>query len=267
MGRNIVSAKLDIIFKKIFTDNEDMLLCFISEILDIKQEDLQEVTIVNNEMTPESAEGKFSRLDLNLKMKDQLVNVEIQVKSENDYRDRTLFYWAKLYTLDLKSGESYGQLKKAIAVNIINFNMFDRKDYHTEVQATIKGTEEVFTDKFSIHFFELKKVGKKLDPNNRKELWLQFLNAESEEDFEMLKEANVPIITKAVNVIYDISEDAQIRELARLREKALRDEASALYNAEQKGIKQGEQKAKEELIRKMRLTGMTEEQIHEILNA
>ncbi len=51
----------------------------------------------NPELPPDYLEGKFSRLNLNLKVNNRLVNVEIQVKNEPDYRDRTLFYWAKLY--------------------------------------------------------------------------------------------------------------------------------------------------------------------------
>lgn len=47
-------------------------------------------------MPPETISGKFSRLDLSLRVDDRLVNVEIQVKEHADYRDRTLFYWAKL---------------------------------------------------------------------------------------------------------------------------------------------------------------------------
>ena len=42
---------------------------------------------------------------------------------------------------------------------------------------------------------------------------------------------NMPTIQKAVKVIYDMSEDTKIREIARLREKALHDEASALKQA------------------------------------
>lgn len=234
-------------------------------------------------MTPETIDGKFSRLDLNLKVADKLINVEIQLKGDNDYRDRTLFYWAKLYTSELKSGETYGQLKKTICINIINFNMFDRSDYHTEIVTSIKDTGEVFSDKFSIHFFELKKVGKKVNPNNRRELWMQFLNADSEEDFEVLKQTNVPIMNKAVNVIYDLSEDTRIREMARIREKALHDEASALANAKNEGraegisigeakgraegkaegISIGEENAVNKMIAKMRKKGMSEEEIKE----
>ena len=99
MGRDVVSAKLDIIFKKFFTENVDMLYSFVASMLDIPQESISEIKITNPELPPESLEGKFSRLDLNLKVDNRLVNVEIQVKNEPDYRDRTLFYWAKLAKL------------------------------------------------------------------------------------------------------------------------------------------------------------------------
>jgi len=275
MARDVVSAKLDIIFKKIFTENEDMLQSFLADILDIPYDDIQDIIVAKQELTPETIDGKFSRLDLNLKVADKLINVEIQLKGDNDYRDRTLFYWAKLYTSELKSGETYGQLKKTICINIINFNMFDRSDYHTEIVTSIKDTGEIFSDKFSIHFFELKKVGKEVNPNNRRELWMQFLNASSEEEFEVLKQTNVPIMNKAVNIIYDLSEDTKIREMARLREKALHDEASALANAENKGIEKGraegraegisigEENAVNKMIKKMRKRGMSEEEIKE----
>ena len=268
MARDVVSAKLDIIFKKIFTENEDMLQEFLADILDIPYDDIQDIIVAKQELTPETIDGKFSRLDLNLKVADKLINVEIQLKGDNDYRDRTLFYWAKLYTSELKSGETYGQLKKTICINIINFNMFDRSDYHTEIVTSIKDTGETFSDKFSIHFFELKKVGKKVNPNNRRELWMQFLNADSEEEFEMLKQTNVPIMNKAVNVIYDLSEDTRIREMARIREKALHDEASALANAENKGIEkgraEGRAEAEADIIKKMRKRGMSEKEIKEL---
>ena len=269
MARDVVSAKLDIIFKKIFTENVDMLQSFLADILDIPYDDIQDIIVAKQELTPETVDGKFSRLDLNLKVADKLINVEIQLKGDNDYRDRTLFYWSKLYTSELKSGETYGQLKKTICINIINFNMFDRNEYHTEIVTSIKDTGEIFSDKFSIHFFELKKVGKEVNPNNRRELWMQFLNASSEEEFEVLKQTNVPIMNKAVNIIYDLSEDTKIREMARLREKALHDEASALANAENKGIEKGisigeskgRAEAEADIIAKLKAYGMTEEQI------
>ncbi len=43
MARDVVSAKLDIIFKKIFTENEDMLQEFLADILDIPYDDIQDI--------------------------------------------------------------------------------------------------------------------------------------------------------------------------------------------------------------------------------
>lgn len=281
MARDVVSAKLDIIFKKFFIENPDMLHSFVASMLDIPYENISEINITNPEMPPSMLTGKHSYLDLNMKVDDRLVNVEIQVQNDPDYRDRVLFYWAKLYTSELKSGEPYGGLKQAICISIVNFNIFDGKDYHNEVNAVVKRTGEVFSDKLNIHFFELKKVNKTPNPQNSCELWLQFINADSEEDFEMINQTNIPIMQKAVRVIYDMSEDTRIREEARMREKALHDEASALYNAKKEGLAEGEAKGlakglvegeanglvkgRSEIIEKMRAFGMTDEQIQAIL--
>ena len=51
-------------------------------------------------------------------------------------------------------------------------------------------------------------------------------------------------------IICDNSEDTKIREIARLREKALHDEASALKNAKAEG---------EATISKLKAYGMTDE--------
>lgn len=80
-------------------------------------------------------------------------------------------------------------------------------------------------------------------------------------------------------IIYDMSEDTRIRELARMREKALHDEASALKDATDKGFARGKKEGIEEgraevraelrneMIEKMRAMGMTEEQIDSIFSS
>ena len=88
-----------------------MLHSFVASMLDIPPESITDIVVTNPEIPPETMTGKFSRLDLSLKVDDRLVNVEIQVKNDADYRDRTLFYWAKLYSSELKSGEDYSELK------------------------------------------------------------------------------------------------------------------------------------------------------------
>ncbi len=78
----------------------------------------------------------------------------------------------------------------------------------------------------------------------------------------MVEATSMPIIQKAVKVIYDMSEDTKTRELARLREKALHDEASALKQAKDEGKSEGVAM----VIEKMKASGMTEAQINAILS-
>ena len=65
--------------------------------------------------------------------------------------------------------------------------------------------------------------------------------------------------------IYDTSEETRIKEIARLREKALHDEASALKNAKEEGRAKGRAEGKAELIANMKAFGMTDEQINAII--
>ncbi|MGN0586451.1 MAG: hypothetical protein ACI4JF_04120 [Oscillospiraceae bacterium] len=62
-------------------------------------------------------------------------------------------------------------------------------------------------------------------------------------------------------IIYDMSEDTRIRENARIREKALHDEASQMKSAEARGIVKGRAEERAEILRQMRLFGMSEEDI------
>ena len=205
--------KLDIIFKKASTENEDMLQSFLASCLDIPVNSITNIRIAKNELVSETVDGKFSRLDLTIELNGSLVNVEIQLKDEKDFRDRTLYYWAKLYTSELKSGESYIRLKRTITINITNFRLFNDEKYCREIITADKENGEIFNKKFSMHFIELPKIDWIINPNDEKRLWFQFLKAETEEELAMIEQTNVPIIKKAVNVIYDMSEDARVCEM------------------------------------------------------
>ena len=118
-----LSPKLDIIFKKIFSENKDLLKSLLSAMLDTPIEQMGEVLVLNGELMPNDIDGKVSRLDLSAEFNKVKVNIEIQIKQQNDYVDRSLYYWAKMYVSDLKSGLSYAKLKKTISINILDFSI------------------------------------------------------------------------------------------------------------------------------------------------
>lgn len=117
----------------------------------------------------------------------------------------------------------------------------------------------------NITFFELKKINKNVDPKNRKMLWLQLIDAETEEDLDMLNKTGVPEIQKAVVILYEMSLDERLQEEARLREKWTLDRNSAIGNAKREGIEEGIKEGLEKAAQKLRGSGMSEEQIKKIL--
>ena len=279
----IVKLKLDIIFKRVFgnENNKDILAALVSALLEIPRKSIREITIHNVELPPEYLEQKFSRLDLRLDVDGRTVNVEMQVNHEPDFRERTLFYWSKIYSEDLKAGDEYGDLRRTVCVNIINFNLFDCEDYHSHFKVMEKERHEVLSDKFAIHFFELRKINN-VRKNQAMEDWLRLINAETEGELMAIQQTTaIPEVKETIVMLRQLSADEKVRQEAYYREKRLHDEATALGSARREGIAigleqgraegeakgraEGEQNLKNKLMEKWRAAGIPEDQIKELL--
>ena len=143
MGNELLSAKTDIVFKKIFIENKDLLQDFLANMLDIPSKDIVDITIKNTEIQPDSPDGKVSRLDLNMTVNEMRVNVEIQVRKQTDYKERSLFYWSKLFTSDFKSGDPYRKLKKTITIVTICMILFMLAGCTIHINEPQKSPEEL----------------------------------------------------------------------------------------------------------------------------
>ena len=283
----IVKLKLDIIFKRIFGNakNENIIAAFISDLLEIPRKDIKAVYIDNVELVPEYLDQKFSRLDIKMDVDGRIVNIEMQVNREPDFKDRTLFYWSKLYSEELKVGEEYGELKQTICINIINFDLFDCEDYHSNFRILENERGELLTDKFAIHFFELKKLGR-FKKDRRMEDWLDLINAETESDLmEIQNKSTIPEVHETIVKLRELSADEKLKREAYYREKRMHDEASAIIGSRregraeglaeglakglaegrEKGLAEGRTKERDIIIKNMRKNGFTEEQIKLVL--
>jgi predicted transposase/invertase (TIGR01784 family) len=209
-----------------FVENIDLLHDFLASALEIPYDSIKNIKIQNTELLPNSIDGKLSRMDIKMRVDNRVINIEMQIGNETDFRDRALYLWAMLFTGELKRGNEYEELKPSITINIIDFNRFNCPEFHSHFTVMEVNRHEILSDKCGIHFFELKKIAKKVNRDNKKELWLQLINAETREDFDMLNQTGVAPIQKAVYVLHQMSEDEKIRELAWQREVALHDYAS-----------------------------------------
>ena len=241
-----VKLKLDVVFKRVFGEEKNIALtkALISDLLEIPRDEIQNVTILNVEIPPERWRQKFNRLDLQLQVDDKIVNVEMQVRGEKSFRDRSLFYWSRIFTRDLKTGEVYKQLKQTICVNILDFDLFDDEDedYHTTVRVTYGKRRRLFTKKFAIHVFELKKLNRFIKGRPMED-WLRLINVGSKEELmAIIDSATITEVRDAGIVLNDFQADERMRQEAWYREKQMHDEASQIDDAIEEGIAIGIEK-------------------------
>ena len=113
---------------------------------------------------------------------------------------------------------------------------------------------EEYSDKTALHFFELKKLPEKTEENKNDPLlqWLWLINAETEEELDMLEKSDIPEIRDAVNVVRYFSADEQMKINAFEREMAIRDRMAEITAAKRDGRAEAEdeiKKARDEAAR------------------
>jgi len=223
--------KTDTLFKMLFVQYPELLKELVANLLGIPLESIEKFIIRNPEMPPENLGDKFCRLDINMTVNGQQVDLEVQVSNEGDYPERVLYYWAREFSSALLKGEGYSALPRTVIISIIDFIQFDCEEYHSFFQPLEATRHTLLSDKMGLHFFELPKLPDNADGKDMLLLWLSLFKAETEEDLEKIKEMEVPSMNQAINAYYTITASSEFREKERLRTKARHDEAQALHNA------------------------------------
>ena len=224
-----IKPKNDYVFKRIFS-KEEILIPFLEAVLNIR---ITNVEIGNTEITKENIVDKKSILDVKATINDGvIVDIEIQVGWTAVMAQRSLYYWSKMYSEQLKEGQKYENLRKTICINIVNFDIIDTNKYHTIF--SIRENEEniKLTDLLEIHFLELRKVH---SLNTKLEKWLSFIKIDSEEELKNMIRKDFDV-DKAIAEMNGMMYTKEEREAALSREMYLHDEASRLYQAEMKGV-------------------------------
>ena len=292
-----LSPKLDVVFQALFGEvgNESITKGFLETILERKIDsiDLSRNPILRREFKDE----KLGVLDIIAKIdENEICNIELQIVDKKNIIERILYYWSRLYSRQIKSGEDYKILQKAIVILITDFKIenLEELDYHSrwKIMEDKQGKKIILTQKLEIDIIELPKIiGKEKEQDNLLD-WLYFLeNPKSERVTKKMKENEN--LKEAVKKLDNLSEDEKMQRIADLRQKAIMDE-KAIYEKGleigiekgiqrgmekgiEKGIMEGSQKEKIEIAKKMlelkidketiaEATGLTEQEIEKILD-
>ena len=238
--KGLLDPKMDFVFKNIFGSekNPQILISFLNATL--KPKDLiTAVEIKNTDINKGYIEDKFSRLDVKATTSnDEVINIEIQLKNEYNMIKRSLYYWSKLYSEQLKEGEDYSTLKRTICINILNFKYLRTRKFHSGYRLKEIYSNEELTNVAEIHFIEIPKLEEGSDEKDMLVAWIEFLKDPESEKVRSL-EMSVDEIRQAKDELIKMSNDDTQRELYEMRAKTLKDKVSALNEAERKGIKKG----------------------------
>ena len=168
--------KNDILFKMLFIKYPNLLKSLVAELLGIRHDSIEQFEIKNPEMPPEVLGGKYCRLDINMAVNGQQVDLEIQVCDEGNYPERSLFYWARDFSTALAEGGDYKYLPRTVVISILCFTQFACEEFHSEFQALEVTRHTPLTDRLSLHYFELPKLPAVVNADDKLKLWLALFN-------------------------------------------------------------------------------------------
>lgn len=269
-----IVPSIDYVFKKIlgYEGSEKAIKGLVSNILG------REIVSINFKENPNMEKNilseKFSQLDIKATLDSNIIcDIEIQMKNHENFFERMLFYWSKLYSKSLRKGQSYSKLKKTISILILNFDppeFKELKEFHSEWKILeTKCSNIVLTDYLEFHIISLEKLEKMISENvvtNENEklvIWSKFLLCPEKLD------KKVYIENEDIRMAKELLDEFRMNEkevfLAGLREKAMRDKMILKETAEKKvyneGVEHGAHKKQLEIARELLKLKLPIEQI------
>lgn len=278
-----ISPRVDLAFKKIFgvEENKDLLISLINSI--VSQEDkVIDITLLNPYNPKNFKQDKLSILDIKAKSESgKKYNIEIQISDEADYDKRALYYWAKLYTEQLRTSEDYSTLSKAIGIHILNFtSILHVEKYHNVFNIREKESNLLYFKDLELHTIELKKFSENIHEDlagivskikNSLDIWMAFLTRHDLLNKDQLpKELDNPALKKALNVLEVMNFAPEEREAYESHLKWLMVEANTLKKYEAKGFDEGLEKGIEKATHEISINliklGLSSDQIAQSTN-
>ncbi len=176
-----LDPRTDFAFTKIFGNDQahDVLIHFLNSLLGLGGEHaVTEVKILNPYLVPRVAYQKHSFLDVKCVDREGIsFIVKMRVQYVQAFEKRIIYNASKAYVNQLGRGESYPQLNQVIAINILDFVLFDDiQSYHTKHLIKEDISSNCYLDDIQYHFIELPKFKKEEDDlSDMSDKWIYFI--------------------------------------------------------------------------------------------
>ena len=223
----------DYMFRYILQSNKKVLIGLICALLHLKPDEIQSVEIQNPIDLSKSISGKDFVLDIKIFLNNnQLLNLEMQIKNEFNWTDRSLTYLCRAFD-QLQSGQEYEDILPVIHIGFTDFTLFPKEPefYATYQMINIRNHSQVFSRKFTLSVINLTQIDKATEEDKASKIdyWARLFKAKTLEELQMLAQ-NDEYLQAAATSIRIANEEEIIREQCRAREDALRRERTLERN-------------------------------------
>ena len=251
-----ITLRNDYAFKRVFgvEENKDVLQDLLECILDIPPENIAGLELLDKELHKDSISDKTGVLDVKLRLKNNIIiDIEIQNRWNSEFVQRTIFYWAKMYTENLKTSDVYTKLPKCITINIVGEGFDLNNLIHSEYNVIEKHINDRLSDELEIHFLNLAKVKEQQESfeqdEKKKKLynWLKFIKTDNPEVRKMLAESS-EMMAKANETIEVMEMSPKEKWLYENRMKYEHDKASWKHVGYQEGVHQNKLETAKNLL-------------------
>ncbi len=251
-----LDVKTDYAFKKVFGSEQShaILISFLNAMIRFNHGlKISSLEIVDPYNIPMLKGMKDSYVDVKARLEDNsLVIIEMQVLNHQGFEKRVLYNAAKNYSVQLQKSEDYHLLNPVIALNIVDFIMFEDSDKVTSNFKLLEKEEFIhYSDDIELIFIELPKFNKSLaELQTAQDKWIYFIQNAGSLDF--IPEQVQPEIKQALEIANEANFSYEELELQHKRKEFIFIQKSSIDLATEKGREQGREQgslqAKTEII-------------------
>ncbi|MDE5819622.1 MAG: Rpn family recombination-promoting nuclease/putative transposase, partial [Lachnospiraceae bacterium] len=212
----------DYMFKVVLQTDETILCALLCSLLDLMPGDIHSIVITNPFVPGATIEEKDTILDIRLILNgDRLINLEMQIKNEGDWPERSLCYLCRAFD-NLEKGAPYLNVTPAHHIGILNFSLpHVQKQFYSHYLMINEKTHEIFSDKLRLSILNLTQTALATEHDRHAGLtrWAAAFKATTWEEYQMLAEEDV-LFQKVSDALYLLSQNREIAEQCRRVQEA-----------------------------------------------
>ena len=263
-----VNFYTDFAFKKLFGTeiNKDLLISFLNSLLE-GRETISDLTYLNAEHLGTQERDRRAVFDVYCQNeKGEKFIVEMQKGEQQFFKDRSIYYSTFAIREQAPRGEWNYQLKGVYTIGLLNFCFCDKDDdgdFRHEVMLLDTRTHQVFYDKLTFIYLEMRKFTKREDELvTLFDRWMYAIR-----HLGSLLSRPQALQDKIFERLFEVAEIAKFDRQERYEYedslKNYRDWYSVIETAQKKGEAAGREKEKIDIARSLKALGATQQLIQD----